>query len=507
MAGSPERRTRATVRWETAVREEKELDSSIVTTLDSGCTGFIVESQTLQSGRERCKIDEPVRGWVSRLLLEEAVESDDEEEESVSPEPSKKRATGLSSNERVAVISLRGNDRCFHCFARIEGLWCVDGERAYGCASKGIVACSACGIGRNYWSLEDDAWAPYHVAALCLGGNGRLRHHLESVGASDPAVSAPYVSAYAEHLAVAACDAVKASLDYEAHWLDDEESSMRNRRDACVKLVASSIESRDVTPDHDERAVELRTNDGKLGLELAEVHGGRCAVIKCSAWTEAVRPGDYVVAVGERRCWRYAPVVKAIAKAKKRGIVKLLLRRVAVVQPELEQKEEPPTSATNEAWASQKQNGSQSKVQSYCAFRRPCTPRRRRAAHAVAAPPTPSRAQGTRVPRSPSTARTARSPPSRTRCDPCPQSRRSSLSSCPRARPLAPKWRAMTAATSRWSTARASSASTVIATACPTTASSTPWRRPRGRCWCCSRPCQYTVCSRRIAQHRDVLAA
>ena len=126
------RRTRATVRWETAVREEKELDSSIVTTLDSGCTVFIVESQTLQSGRERCRIDEPVRGWVSRLLLEEAVESDDEEEESVSPEPSKKRATGLSSNERVAVISLRGNDRCFHCFARVEGLWCPDGERAYG---------------------------------------------------------------------------------------------------------------------------------------------------------------------------------------------------------------------------------------------------------------------------------------------------------------------------------------------------------------------------------------
>ena len=227
MACAPERRTRATVRWETAVREEKELDSSIVTTLDSGCTVFIVESQTLQSGRERCRIDEPVRGWVSRLLLEEAVESDDDdEEESVAPEPSKKRATGLSSNERVAIISLRGNDRCFHCFARIEGLWCPDGERAYGDAATGIVACSACGIGRNYWSLEDDAWAPYHVAALCLGGNGRLRHHLEKMGASDPAVSAPYVSAYAEHLAVAACDAVKASLDYEAHWLDDEESSM-----------------------------------------------------------------------------------------------------------------------------------------------------------------------------------------------------------------------------------------------------------------------------------------
>ena len=136
-------------------------------------------------------------------------------------------------------------------------------------------------MGRNYWSLEDDAWAPYHVAALCLGGNGRLRHHLESVGASDPAVSAPYVSAYAEHLAVAACDAVKASLDYEAHWLDDEESSIRNTRDACVKLVATPIESRDVKAAEDERAVELRTNDGKLGLELAEVHGGRCAVIKC----------------------------------------------------------------------------------------------------------------------------------------------------------------------------------------------------------------------------------
>ena len=164
---------------------------------------------------------------------------------------------------------------------------------------------------------------------------------------------------------------------------------MRNRRDACVKLVASSIESRDVTPDHDERAVELRTNDGKLGLELAEVHGGRCAVIKCSAWTEAVRPGDYVVAVGDRRCWRYAPVVKAISKAKKRGIVKLLLRRVDVVeQQELDQKEAPPPSATNEAWASQKQNGSQSKVQSYCASRRPCTPRRRRVARA--APPSPS---------------------------------------------------------------------------------------------------------------------
>ena len=226
----------------------------------------------------------------------------------------------------------------------------VDGERAYGDAATGIVACSACGIGRNYWELEDDAWAPYHVAALCLGGNGRLRHHLENVGASDPAVSAPYVSAYAEHLAVAACDAVKASLDYEAHWLDDEESSMRNRRDACVKLVATPIESRDVKAAEDERAVELRTNEGKLGLELAEVHGGRCAVIKCSAWTEAVQPGDYVVAVGERRCRRYAPVVKAIAKAKKRGIVKLLLRRVDVVeQPELEQKEAPPTSATNEA--------------------------------------------------------------------------------------------------------------------------------------------------------------
>ena len=78
--------------------------------------------------------------------------------------------------------------------------------------------------------------------------------------------------------------------------------------------------------------------------------------------------------------------MKAISKAKKRGIVKLLLRRVAVVeQPELEQKEAPPTSATHEAWASQKQNGSQSKVQSYCAFRRPCTPRRRRVA--CAAPP------------------------------------------------------------------------------------------------------------------------
>ena len=249
------RRTRATVRWETAVREEKELDSSIVTTLDSGCTVFIVESQTLQSGRERCRIDEPVVGWVSRLLLEEAVESDDDDDdESVAPEPSKKRATGLSSNERVAIISLRGNDRCFHCFARIEGLWCVDGERAYGCASKGIVACSQCGIARNYWSLEDDAWAPHHVAALCLGGNGRLRHHLEKVGASDPAVSAPYVSAYAEHLAVAACDAVKACA-YEAHWLDDEESSIRNRRDACVKLVATSIESRDVAPCDDERSV------------------------------------------------------------------------------------------------------------------------------------------------------------------------------------------------------------------------------------------------------------
>ena len=126
---------------------------------------------------------------------------------------------------------------------------------------------------------------------------------------------------------MAACDAVKASLDHEAHWLVDEESSIRNRRDACVKLVATSIESRDVAPDQDERAVELRTTDGKLGLELAEVHGGRCAVIKCSAWTEQVRPGDYVVAVGERRCWRYAHVVKAISKAKKRGVVKLLLRR------------------------------------------------------------------------------------------------------------------------------------------------------------------------------------
>ena len=280
----------------------------------------------------------------------------------------------------AAFIVLRG----------LRGCGVVDGERAYGDAATGIVACSACGIGRNYWSLEDDAWAPHHVAALCLGGNGRLRNHLEKVGASDPAVSAPYVSAYAEHLAVAACDAVKASLDYEAHWLDDEESSMRNRRDACVKLVATPIESRDVKAAEDERAVELRTNEGKLGLELAEVHGGRCAVIKCSAWTEAVRPGDYVVAVGEKRCWRYAPVVKAISKAKKRGIVKLLLRRVAVVEhPELAQKEAPPTSATNEAWASQKQNGSQSKVQSYCAFRRPCTPRRRRVAarHAAHAMP------------------------------------------------------------------------------------------------------------------------
>ena len=221
----------------------------------------------------------------------------------------------------------------------------------------------------------------------------------------------PHVSAYAEHLAVAACDAVKASLDYEAHWLDDEESSMRNRRDACVKLVATPIDSRDVTPDQDERAVELRTNEGKLGLELAEVHGGRCAVIKCSAWTEAVRPGDHVVAVGDRRCWRYAPVVKAISKAKKRGIVKLLLRRVAVEQPELAQKEAPPTSATSREWASQKQNGSQSKVQS-CVRSGVLAPSR--ATYAIAASdvlrqrgrrtPSPRHAvsrAGTRVPRSP----------------------------------------------------------------------------------------------------------
>ena len=174
--------------------------------------------------------------------------------------------------------------------------------------------------------------------------------------------------------------------------------------------------------------MELRTNEGKLGLELAEVHGGRCAVIKCSAWTEAVQTGDYVVAVGDRRCWRYAPVVKAISKAKKRGIVKLLLRRVAVEQPEPDQKPAPPTSATNEAWTSQKQNGSQSKVQSYWDARasRSFDSEDGEAAHAVS-----------RATRAPATARTC----PKARCDPSPKA---AVASCPRARPLAPKWRATT---------------------------------------------------------------
>ena len=118
----------------------------------------------------------------------------------------------------------------------------------------------------------------------------------------------------------------------------------------------------------------------------------------------------------------HAPVVKAGKGEEARhckAVVKARRRRAAGARPK-----EPPTSTTNRREASQKQDGSQSKVQSYCAFRRPCTPRRSSVARA--APPTPcraappSRAQGTRAPRSPST-RTARSPPSRTRCDPCPE--------------------------------------------------------------------------------------
>ena len=79
---------------------------------------------------------------------------------------------------------------------------------------------------------------------------------------------------------------------------------------------------------------------------------------------------------------------KAVVKARRR-------RRT----PRARAKEAPQRqngSATNNEWASQKQNGSQSKVQSY---------------------------SGRARPRSPSTARTAKSPPSRTRCDPCLQSR------------------------------------------------------------------------------------
>ena len=109
--------------------------------------------------------------------------------------------------------------------------------RAYGTED----ACARCGgKDRRFRSLELDCWRPCQAAALLLGGNGRLREHLERRGASDPAVSEPYEAEYGELLALAACRATRALP--EPTWKEAEEPARRARRDAADRLVRRAVD-------------------------------------------------------------------------------------------------------------------------------------------------------------------------------------------------------------------------------------------------------------------------
>lgn len=258
---------KALIAWDGAtVRSTAELDSPILTQLDRGCEVIIVETLALESGRERVRIDAPVDGWVSGKFLEaiEDEESDGEvsygdsssacasapdaegsggEEDaggsSVGSPRSRVRRGGSASKRRwprgaplsskvlAEIASRDGNDSCYACGARLDALVGGDGEMGYGDVSTGTVVCGPCGVrARTLRSLDMDNWTAAQTAALLIGGNGQLRAYLAEHGATGPGVSAPFVYAYAETLAMRACAASNAagvipkdaaSLDEAAH--------------------------------------------------------------------------------------------------------------------------------------------------------------------------------------------------------------------------------------------------------------------------------------------------
>ena len=54
----------------TIVREEKEMDSDKVKIVESGTVVEVMEEATLDNGKERLRVTDPVEGWVTKTQVE-----------------------------------------------------------------------------------------------------------------------------------------------------------------------------------------------------------------------------------------------------------------------------------------------------------------------------------------------------------------------------------------------------------------------------------------------------
>lgn len=259
----------------------------VVTQLDEGCEVWVVESRELESGRERCRLERPVIGWVSAMFLT----SEEKRQPGWTDGPLAESVIGMIGRRE-------GNGTCFECGVGIPGLFSADGESAWADCGRGVVLCFECARKRDALHLRLDAFGRHHTRAMLMGGNGQLRDFARK--RHDKASLEEY----------------KATLAAEAGT------------PSPTQFPAAALAGAD-----EARATVV----GKF--YMVETHGGRAAIRDTD--DPALRVGDYVVGVDRERVWNFPDVVAALETRNYEVPLCLLVKRVDVLEHPLYLKTRP----------------------------------------------------------------------------------------------------------------------------------------------------------------------
>ena len=266
-----------------------------------------------------------------------------------SPPPARPANQRLATAALKDLLSLAGNKKCFDCdkaFALSSEVWA---NVAYGacavctvitysddaCAHTsifrldpaGILLCTKCAAFHDasllprgcIRSVVMDYLTPRQAMALRLGTNGQLKGFFQRQRIDNTSPELLYklgaAAFYRRQIALELQRRMGPSLAPGVKTITDSMALKLMR----LLLVDGNDQARDGTGEGEFsiKLENLAETPSPLGLTLTETHGGRAVVQRVSpdgiAIASGIRAGDYIVAAGKGREWRYSKVLPRIS--------------------------------------------------------------------------------------------------------------------------------------------------------------------------------------------------